>query len=47
MKSMKMLALAVTLLRVMNGLWIGALIGIALVLVWRLVLDRKPRESRS
>ena len=39
--------LAVTLLRVANGLWIGALIGIALVLVWRLVLDRKPRELRS
>jgi len=39
--------LAVTLLRVANGLWIGALIGIALVLVWRLILDRKPRALRS
>jgi hypothetical protein len=36
--------LVVSLLRTGHGLWIGALIGVAVILVWRLLFDRPPRE---
>lgn len=36
--------LVVSLLRTGHGLWIGALIGVAVILVWRLLFDHPPRE---
>jgi len=35
--------LPVSFLRTINGMWLGVIAGIALVLVWRLVFDRRPR----
>jgi hypothetical protein len=37
--------LVVSLLRTGHGLWIGALIGVAVILVWRILFDRPPREA--
>ncbi len=35
--------LSVSLLRTLNGLWLGALIGVIVILLWRAVLGRPPR----
>ena len=39
--------LYVSLTRSLNGLWLGALIGILVIAVWRLLLDRGPRRHRA
>ena len=30
-------------LRTANGIWLGAIVGVVVVVVWRLILDRRPR----
>ena len=37
--------LSVSFLRTINGMWLGVIIGVAVVLVWRLAFDRRPRLS--
>lgn len=39
--------LSVSLLRTLHGLWMGALVGIAVVLIWRLLFARQLRPTRS
>jgi len=34
--------LPVSFLRMVNGIWLGVIVGIAVVLVWRLAFDRRP-----
>jgi len=33
------------LLRTLHGVWIGALIGVAVILIWRALCDREPRAT--
>jgi hypothetical protein len=35
--------LPVGFLRTINGMWLGVVVGVAVVLVWRLAFDRRPR----
>ncbi|UCC69251.1 MAG: hypothetical protein JSV79_04875 [Armatimonadota bacterium] len=37
--------LAISLVRTGLGLWIGALVGVVVVVVWRLIFDPPPREA--
>jgi len=39
--------LHVSFLRTINGIWLGALAGVVVVLAWRLLFDRRPRLTSS
>lgn len=39
--------LSVSLLRTVNGVWVGALLGIVVIAIWRLLFDRNPRPERE
>ena len=39
--------LHVSLIRTFNGLWLGAIAGVIVVLVWRLLFDRRSRPTTS
>jgi hypothetical protein len=39
--------LYVSLIRTANGIWLGALVGVVVVLVWRRLCDHGPRPTRS
>ncbi len=39
--------LSVSLLRTVNGVWVGALLGVVVIAVWRLLLDRNPQPERE